>query len=222
MKSPIRTLLPALLALALCGCGTAPSAPDGHLSDYVSTLVGTESDWTFSTGNTYPAIALPWGMNFWTPMTSQREQDGWAYQYGAHRITGFKQTHQPSPWINDYGAFSVMPFTGTADGKPASWFSHKSEVAKPYYYRVYLADYDITVEITPTERAAVMRFTFPDSDSARIAVNPYRDGLVNANGREATGFSVQNHGGVPEGFRNYFVIRSDAPLLEAFPTTRGQ
>ena len=222
MKSPIRTLLPALLALALCGCGTAPSAPDGHLSDYVSTLVGSESDWTFSTGNTYPAIALPWGMNFWTPMTSDREDNGWTYQYGAHKITGFKQTHQPSPWINDYGAFSVMPFTGTADGKPASWFSHKSEVAKPYYYRVYLADYDITVEITPTERAAVMRFTFPDSDSARIAVNPYRDGLVNANGREATGFSVQNHGGVPEGFRNYFVIRSDAPLLEAFPTTRGQ
>ena len=222
MKSPIRTLLPALLALALCGCGTAPSAPDGHLSDYVSTLVGTESDWTFSTGNTYPAIALPWGMNFWTPMTSDREDNGWTYQYGAHRITGFKQTHQPSPWINDYGAFSVMPFTGTADGKPASWFSHKSEVAKPYYYRVYLADYDITVEITPTERAAVMRFTFPQSDSSFIAVNPYRDGMVLATRQEATGYSVQNHGGVPEGFRNHFVIRADAPLLEAFPTTRGQ
>ncbi|MBQ3744234.1 MAG: GH92 family glycosyl hydrolase [Bacteroidales bacterium] len=222
MKSPIRTLLPALLALALCGCGTAPSAPEGHLSDYVSTLVGTESDWTFSTGNTYPAIALPWGMNFWTPMTSDREDNGWTYQYGAHKITGFKQTHQPSPWINDYGAFSVMPFTGTADGKPASWFSHKSEVAKPYYYRVYLADYDITVEITPTERAAVMRFTFPQSDSSFIAVNPYRDGMVVATRQEATGYSVQNHGGVPEGFRNHFVIRADAPLLEAFPTTRGQ
>ncbi|MCR5745169.1 MAG: GH92 family glycosyl hydrolase [Bacteroidales bacterium] len=222
MKSPIRTLLPALLALALCGCGTAPSAPEGHLSDYVSTLVGTESDWTFSTGNTYPAIALPWGMNFWTPMTSDREDNGWTYQYGAHRITGFKQTHQPSPWINDYGAFSVMPFTGMADGKPASWFSHKSEVAKPYYYRVYLADYDITVEITPTERAAVMRFTFPQSDSSFIAVNPYRDGMVLATRQEATGYSVQNHGGVPEGFRNHFVIRADAPLLEAFPTTRGQ
>ena len=222
MNSLTRTLLSALLALALCGCGTAPSAPDGHLSDYVSTLVGTESDWTFSTGNTYPAIALPWGMNFWTPMTSDREDNGWTYQYGAHRITGFKQTHQPSPWINDYGAFSVMPFTGTADGKPASWFSHKSEVAKPYYYRVYLADYDITVEITPTERAAVMRFTFPQSDSSFIAVNPYRDGMVLATRREATGYSVQNHGGVPEGFRNHFVIRADAPLLEAFPTTRGQ
>ncbi len=222
MKSPIRTLLPALLALALCGCGTAPSAPDGHLSDYVSTLVGTESDWTFSTGNTYPAIALPWGMNFWTPMTSDREDNGWTYQYGAHRITGFKQTHQPSPWINDYGAFSVMPFTGTADGKPASWFSHKSEVAKPYYYRVYLADYDITVEITPTERAAVMRFTFPQSDSSFITINPYQDGMVLATRREATGYSVQNHGGVPEGFRNHFIIRADAPLLETFPTTRGQ
>ena len=172
MNSLKQIILPAIIALFLCGCSASVTEPAGHLSDYVSTLVGTQSDFTFSTGNTYPAIALPWGMNFWTPMTSQREQDGWAYQYGAHKITGFKQTHQPSPWINDYGAFSIMPFIGEPEGRPASWFSHKSEEARPYYYRVYLADYDITVEITPTERAAVMRFTFPESASSCIAINP--------------------------------------------------
>ena len=196
------------------------TAEDIHLSDYVSTLVGTQSDWTFSTGNTYPAIALPWGMNFWTPVTAEREDDGWAYQYDKHRITGFKQTHQPTPWINDYGAFSILPFTG--GNTSGSWFSHKSEVAKPYYYSVYLADYDIRVEITPTERAAVMRIIFPESDDADIKVNPFKGGVVSFENEWVNGYTMQNHGGVPEGFRNYFVIKSSEPLGGPFKTTRGQ
>ncbi|MCR5709907.1 MAG: GH92 family glycosyl hydrolase [Bacteroidales bacterium] len=214
-----RILTIALLPLLALACSREPE-PQGHLSDYVSTLVGTQSDMSFSTGNTYPAIALPWGMNFWTPMTSPRESDGWTYQYGRHHITGFKQTHQPSPWINDYGGFSIMPYTG--DDPSGSWFSHKSEVARPYYYKVYLADYDITVEITPTERAAVMRVTFPESDASCVAVNPFAGGEVTIEGDRATGFSVHNHGGVPEGFRNYFVIQSDAPISGPFRTSRGQ
>ena len=76
--------------------------------DYVSTLVGTQSEFKLSTGNTYPAVAVPWGMNFWTPQTGKMG-DGWAYTYNADKIRGFKQTHQPSPWINDYGQFSLMP-----------------------------------------------------------------------------------------------------------------
>jgi len=222
MKSLKSSLLLSWTLLVLVACSTSHPAPDQHLSDYVSTLVGTQSDWTFSTGNTYPAIALPWGMNFWTPMTAERESDGWTYQYGAHKITGFKQTHQPSPWINDYGAFSIMPYTGASAERPASWFSHKSEVAKPYYYSVYLADYDITVEITPTERAAVMRITFPESENARVAVNPYQGGATSPAPDGLTGYSVHNHGGVPDGFRNYFVIQSDVPLQEPFQTARGQ
>lgn len=70
--------------------------------EYVSPLVGTQSAFELSTGNTYPAIARPWGMNFWTPQTGKMG-DGWQYMYTATKIRGFKQTHQPSPWINDYG-----------------------------------------------------------------------------------------------------------------------
>lgn len=79
--------------------------------DYVNPLMGTDSKFTLSNGNTYPAIALPWGMNCWMPQTGKMG-DGWAYTYGADKIRGFKQTHQPSPWINDYGQFSLMPLTG--------------------------------------------------------------------------------------------------------------
>lgn len=133
----------ALCAAALASCA-CPSAGEQRLrpSEYVSALVGTQSDFSLSTGNTYPAIALPWGMNFWTPQTGKMG-DGWAYTYGAHRVRGFKQTHQPSPWINDYGQFSLMPVRGEDkfdEESRASWFSHQSEVAKPYYYKTYLAD----------------------------------------------------------------------------------
>lgn len=133
---------------------------------HVNTLVGTDSDYALSTGNTYPAVAMPWGMNFWTPQTGKMG-DGWAYTYRARHIRGLKQTHQPSPWINDYGQFSIMPVVGSKITEEArkSWYSHKSEVATPYYYSVYLADHDVVAELTPTERAARFRITYPKTDS---------------------------------------------------------
>ncbi len=194
--------------------------------DYVSTLVGTESTYEISTGNTYPAIALPWGMNFWTPQTG-KNGDGWTYAYTATKIRGFKQTHQPSPWINDYGVFSLMPVTGHAifdEEKRASWFSHKAEKAQPYYYRAYLADYDVVTEITPTERAASFRFTFPETDSAFVVVDAYHKGSyvkVIPGENKIIGYSTYNCGGVPEGFRNYFVIVFDKPFTYTATVDNG-
>lgn len=184
---------------------------------YVSTLVGTNSKYELSTGNTYPAIALPWGMNFWSPQTGKMG-DGWMYQYTADKIRGFKQTHQPSPWMNDYGQFSIMPMTGKAvfdEDERASWFSHKAEIAKPHYYRVYLADYDITTEITPTERAAIFRFTFPDSENAFIVTDAFDKGSfvrIIPEENKIVGYTTRNSGGVPDNFRNYFVIVFDKPF----------
>ncbi len=182
--------------------------------DYVSTLVGTLSKYSLSTGNTYPAVALPWGMNFWTPQTGAMG-DGWQYVYTADKIRGIKQTHQPSPWINDYGQFAIMATTGTPkfdENERASWFSHKAETATPYYYKVYLADWDVTAEITPTERAAMMRLTFPETRQANIIVDAF-DGQANVvadrEKRCITGYTVKNSGGVPQNFRNYFVIELD-------------
>ena len=78
--------------------------------DLVNPLMGTDSKPDLSNGNTYPAIGTPWGMNYLTPQTN-KNGDGWQYQYDAEKIVGFKQTHQPSPWMNDYGMFSIMPNT---------------------------------------------------------------------------------------------------------------
>jgi predicted alpha-1,2-mannosidase len=184
--------------------------------DYVNPLMGTQSTPELSNGNTYPAIGLPWGMNFWTPQTGKMG-DGWQYTYTADKIKGFKQTHQPSPWMNDYGEFSIMPETGMhlTENSRASWFSHKAEAVKPYYYSVYLADYDITTEIVPTERAARFRFTFPRTDSAFVVIDAYNRGswikVIPAENK-IIGYSTRNSGGVPKNFRNYFVIVFDRPF----------
>ncbi len=194
--------------------------------DYVSTLVGTASKFELSTGNTYPAIAMPWGMNFWVPQTGKMG-NGWTYVYWADKIRGFKQTHQPSPWINDYGQFSVMPVTGEAvfdEEKRASWFSHKAEVARPYYYKVYLADHDVTAELAPTERAVAMRFTFPQTDKAYIVLDAFDKGShaeIIPSKNMIVGYTTKNSGGVPENFKNYFVLVFDRPFKYTAAVTDG-
>ena len=184
--------------------------------DYVNPLVGTLSKFELSTGNTYPAIARPWGMNFWMPQTGDMG-NGWAYVYTENKIKGFKQTHQPSPWINDYGQFAIMPETGVPEfdqNKRSSWFAHKGEVAKPYYYRVFLSDYSITTEITPTERAAVFRFTFPKTDKSYVVVDAFDKGSyvkVIPEKNMIVGYTTKNSGGVPDNFKNYFVMVFSSP-----------
>ncbi len=184
--------------------------------DYVSPLVGTLSKHSLSTGNTYPAIAMPWGMNFWMPQTGKMG-NGWAYVYTEDKIRGFKQTHQPSPWINDYGQFAIMPVTGKVvfdQDNRASWFSHKAEIAKPYYYRVYLADHDVVTELAPTERAVMFRFTFPENDSYVVVDALDRGSYVKIipEQNKIIGYTTRNSGGVPKNFKNYFVVQFDKPF----------
>ena len=194
--------------------------------DYVNTLVGTQSKYELSTGNTYPATAMPWGMNFWTPQTGEMG-NGWTYRYDADKIRGFKQTHQPSPWMNDYGQFSIMPTTEGLvfdEEKRASWFSHKGEVATPYYYKVYLADHDVTTELVPTERAAKFRFTFPETKKAYIVIDAFDKGSyikVLPAERKIIGYSTKNTGGVPRNFKNYFVIQFDKPFTFSSTVKNG-
>ena len=231
-----------LCPLALCVALLASSCGDqGHTTmldpvDYVNPLTGTASSYALSTGNTYPAIALPWGTHFWTPQTG-RNRDGWTYTYSATKIRGLKQTHQPSPWINDYGSFSLMPVTTgpiyDEEGRE-SWFSHKAETVKPYYYKVYLAEHDVVAELAPTERAAAFRLTYPQKDTSFLVVDAFRDGQVEIDkeNRIIKGYSTYNHGGVTEDFKNWFVVVSDTPFetemvdgsiaMVGFKTTKGQ
>ena len=186
-------------------------------ADYVNTLMGTQSSYSLSNGNTYPAVARPWGMNFWTAQTGKMG-DGWQYTYNSDKIRGFKQTHQPSPWMNDYGQFSIMPVTGALkfrENERLSWFGHKAEIAKPYYYEVYLADHDVTTAFTTTERAAYFEVSFPQTDSAFIVVDAFDKGSfvkILPEENKIIGYTTRNSGGVPNNFKNYFVLQFDKPF----------
>ncbi|MBI1936542.1 MAG: glycoside hydrolase family 92 protein [Ignavibacteriales bacterium] len=195
-------------------------AQKDDLTKWVNPLIGTDSEYKLSNGNTYPAIALPWGMNFWTPNTGKMG-DGWQYSYDAYKIRGFKQTHQPSPWINDYGTFSIMPVSGNLkydSDERASWFSHKREIVQPHYYKVYLGDYDIWFEMTPTERAASFRITYPADKESYLVLDAFNEGSyvkIIPGEKKIIGYSRNNSGGVPENFHNYFVLEFDTEFEEA-------
>lgn len=209
--------------IVLCGAfiafydSTAEKIRMGEPVDYVNILSGTASSYELSTGNTYPAVTLPWGMNFWTPQTG-KNGDGWTYTYSATKIRGLKQTHQPSPWMNDYGEFSIMPVTTGPifdEDERESWFSHKAETAKPYYYSVYLAEHDVLAELAPTERAAAIRLTYPERELSYLVVDAYQNGSyvrIDKSSRRIVGYTTMNHGGVPEGFKHWFVVESDTPF----------
>ena len=213
MKNYLTILILLLSVTGVQAQNTIISSIDNPV-DYADPLMGTDSNYRLSNGNTYPAIARPWGMNFWTPQTGKMG-DGWAYTYDATKIRGFKQTHQPSPWMNDYGQFSIMPVTGKLkflEEERQSWFSHKAEVVTPYYYSVYLADYDVTTEVTPTERAARFRFTFPENESSYVILDAFDRGSyvkIIPEENKIIGYTTRNSGGVPYNFKNYFVMVFD-------------
>ena len=111
-----------------------------------------------------------------------------------------------------------MPVTGKLEfdeEKRASWFSHKGEIATPSYYKVYLAEHDVVTEMTPTERAVLFRFTFPENEHSYIVVDAFDKGSyvkVIPEENKIIGYTTRNSGGVPENFKNYFVIEFDKPF----------
>lgn len=212
MMTRLKHLFSVLFLIAVCRLSASDAV------DKVNPLMGTESTYSFSYGNTYPAIAVPWGMNFWSPQTGAN-RDGWMYSYAKDSICGFRQTHQPSPWINDYGTFSIMPEIGKLifnDKKRGVKFSHSNEFAKPYYYKVTL-DNGIKTEIAPADRAATLRITFPENQEQYMLIDGYDGGsslTIDPSGRTISGYVKNNSGGVPTNFANYIVIEFDQPIID--------
>ncbi|MFF5857203.1 GH92 family glycosyl hydrolase [Streptomyces sp. NPDC012751] len=159
----------------------APEKPRAHLADYALTTRGTNSSGSFSRGNDFPATALPHGFNFWTPVTNASSLS-WLYEYARANnadnlptIQAFSASHEPSPWMGDRQTFQVMPSaaSGTPDTAPRARelaFRHEHETARPYYYGVRF-DNGLKAEMTPTDHAAVLRFTYPGDDASVLFDN---------------------------------------------------
>jgi predicted alpha-1,2-mannosidase len=211
----MRNKLYLLIALIISGNQVFPQTT--NLVKYVNTLQGTNTKYEFSYGNTYPATALPFGMNTWTPQTG-KNGDGWKYQYFVHTIRGFQQSHQCSSWVNDYAVFSLMPGAGKLtvnEDERAAAFSHSNEIAQPSYYRVKF-DNSIVTEMTPTERGAHLRFTFPKGKNGYLVLDGYTKMSkvkIIPEKRMIVGY-INNCRWAPQNFKNYFVLVFDRPFVE--------
>ncbi|MGE5609261.1 MAG: GH92 family glycosyl hydrolase [Bacillota bacterium] len=181
-------------------------------------LQGTDSTGSFSHGNTYPAIALPFPMNTWAPYT-QPVADSFFYQYNQKKLRGIRQTHQASVWVRDYAAFSLMPVSGklaVTEDERASDFRHEEEIAQPSYYRALMDTWNVVTELTPTERCARFRFTFQNPSDSYIVLDSFPGDAsveVIAAENKIVGFTRFATGRVPRGFANYFVIAFDRPFV---------
>lgn len=207
----------ALIHLCLLQA-TAAIAQQKPLVDYVNTLQGTNSKFELTHGNTYPTTALPFGMHTWTPQTG-RNGDGWKYQYFKTTLRGFQQAHQCSSWTNDYCVFSFMPVLGKLtvnEDERATGFRHANEVAKPHFYKVKL-DNGITTELSPTERGAHLRFSFPKNGAAYLVLDGYtgRSSVkLWPKERLITGYVSNNKNNRGNLLKSYFEIRFDRPFVQ--------
>ena len=202
-------------ALALCLALSFPVFAEKDLVQYVNTLQGTNSTYELSWGNTYPTTAVPYPMNSWSPQTG-KNGGGWKYQYSATTIRGFQPTHQCSPWVGDYGVFSLMPVPELVvdESKRATPFSHDKEIAKPHYYKVTLEN-GITTEFSPTTRSAHFRFSFPAKGDAFLVLDGYTKTSqvqIDVANHRITGY-VHNGAFSPKTHKNYFIIQFDKPFV---------
>lgn len=152
-------------------------AQDTLLVSYVRHLVGTSGY-----GNTYPGSQIPFGGIQISPDTDFDFYDAASgYKYDYSTLLGFSLTHLSGTGIPDLGDFLFIPGTGKIHFTPGthenpddgyrSRYSHEREWASPNYYAVDLLDYDVKAEMTSGVRSGMLRFTYPESDSAFILLD---------------------------------------------------
>ncbi|MCY9657301.1 GH92 family glycosyl hydrolase [Paenibacillus chondroitinus] len=194
-----------------------------RLSDYANILRGTQSNGTFSRGNNIPAVAVPHGFNFWIPKTNASSD--WAYYYNQSNnannlptIQAFALSHEPSPWMGDRQTFHVMPSdtVGTPNISRTTRelpFKHENEIAKPYYYGVTFEN-GLKTEFTPTDHAAMFRFTFAGDSSNLLFDNQSNSGgiTLDAANNAISGYSDQKSGLSTGATRIFIYATFDKPV----------
>ncbi|MFT5086688.1 MAG: putative alpha-1,2-mannosidase [Candidatus Latescibacterota bacterium] len=185
-----------------------------NLVDYANPAQGTTSVHALSQGNTLPLVARPFAMTHWAPQTEEGTR---FYKPDARQLQGIRATHQPSPWIGDYGNFLLCPQSGRRflpAWQRSSVFREQDTTLRPHYFRTILGRYRTTVEFTPTERCALMRLQFPAGKSARLIIDLFEGEChfnIDTENGSLSGFTRANSGGVPDNYALYFYIEVDAP-----------
>lgn len=214
-----RIIIGATLSILAVHCLNASAAPQGEgWLRYVNILQGTDSSRSFSHGNTLPLIGPPWAMTDWSPQTSGDTTTRWFYNYSDRKILGFRATHQPSPWVGDYGHFMIMPETGplivAADARGAD-YDRDASIHRPDYLRIALPRYGVTVELTSSERCGVFRIAFANVKEGRLLIDPSSESVVQFVGRRFQGFSRARAQPKAENFATYFVGELDRDIVRS-------
>lgn len=189
-----------------------------NLLQYVNPLQGTASVYEYSNGNTLPLTARPFGMAAWSAQTNEAG-GGWFFHPSHRRFEGIRLTHQPSPWIRDYGHLNLLPQTGPLElsaPRRSSSFRPEEMLVKPDYFRILLRRYNTLLELSPTERCASIRMTFRDEAGdgarARVILAPFAGECsitIDPAAGRLTGYTRANSGGVPANYAMYFVLEWD-------------
>ncbi len=187
----------------------------GDLVDLVNVMQGTDSVWTFSHGNTLPLISAPFGMSNWTPQNNTG--DGWFFDPKAHKIQGVRATHQPSPWMGDYGHCTVMAQAGEQALAPKdreTTYAPTNFHAGPDYFSVVFDRDGVRLEAAPTEHCAIFRFTFPKGSNGRFILDTQSQVKIENDRRTITGYSRMGYAGSNTA-ACYFAAVSDHPFESA-------
>lgn len=189
----------------------------------VNPMQGTDSNWGFSRGSTLPLVSCPFGMTHWSPQN--KVPDGWFFDPTLHQIQGIRATHQPSPWMGDYGQFTIMAQVGEAALAPAarvSAYRKEDMQVEPGYLSVLCGRDGVRLEVAPSERCAIFRFTFPASGGGCVLIDANSQINVAAGDRALSGFSRLKSGGAPDNFACYFYAEFDQPFQKASPFQDGK
>ncbi len=139
--------------------------------DEINVFQGTESTADFSKGNTLPLFALPRGLTHWTLQTN--DATGFFYRWSERRLQGVRATHQPSPWMGDYGAALFLPVPaehGNTLAETAAFVRRDALHATPARLDLTFAHTGINLTLVPTVAGARMSFDYPGSGSGRLIV----------------------------------------------------
>ncbi len=188
----------------------------GPLTRLVNPLQGTDSTPLYSRGGTLPIVALPFGMAHWALQSSNGS--GWFFQPHDNRLQGIRCTHQLSTWLQDYGNATFMPFSGEPSPEPtgrASSYRPGELAILPQFVKVRLTRYRCLLELAPTERCAVMRFTFETSGPSGVFIDLPREdseAQCDVNSGTVSALTRDNRGGVQSNFACYYVAKLDARI----------
>lgn len=184
-------------------------------TSYVNIKQGTYSKPSFSNGNTLPLVAAPFGMNSFSLQT-QASDEGWFFHPSHHTTEGIRLTHQPSPWVRDYGHFVFMPQCGDVYISENERRSEFTEIEmNPAFMEVYFKHYEAKMGVAASDRGAIINICWDTNKTPRFAMLPFDFPTyweLNPETCELKGYINAYGDGTRRDFKMYFCMKFDQTI----------